>query len=388
MLDQQMRTKPHIAFVNPRILSWARKRSGLSHRQLQDLVKISSDDIAAWESGDTRPPFDKAQKLAQALHIPFGYLFLSEPPDLTVPLPDMRTLAERHPLSLNFLEVVNDALLKQDWYRDHLQEIKAPKLKFVNSFTANDGPDKVAADVRRVLGMNLALRRSAKDWGDYLSKLAGRSEDAGILVMRSGVVGNLTRRKLSSQEFQGFALSDPFAPVVFVNSEDFKAAQIFTLVHELAHIWIGKSAISHFDPTLPREPESSIELFCNYVSVEALVPRKEFEEQWNNSDVELLAGRLSRYFWVSSLVILRRAYELDKITKTEFFEHIEIERKKYRKQRASGGDYYRNVIARMGSQFTKAVVTEAREGNLLYRDAARLLRIRIPTLMKLSEQMK
>jgi len=381
-----MRAPVNVAYVNPQILHWARIRSGLSYPQLEDVLKTSTEELAAWERGDTRPPFDKAQKIARAFRIPFGYLFLSRPPDLAVPLPDMRTQAERHPLSLDFLEVVNDALVKQDWYRDYLQETKAPRLKFVDSFTVKNNPANVAADIRRVLGMNLALRRSAKDWADYLAKLSSRSEEAGILVMRSGVVGNTTRRKLSSREFQGFALTDPLAPVVFVNSDDFKAAQVFTLVHELAHIWIGKSAISHFDPAVPKEPESSIELFCNHVSVETLVPQQEFEQAWTNTEIETLVGRLSRHFWVSSLVILRRAYELDKITRKEFFEHIEIERKKYRKLRASGGNYYRNVISRMGSQFTKAVLIEAREGKLLYRDAARLLSLKVPTLIKFFEQ--
>jgi Zn-dependent peptidase ImmA (M78 family) len=269
-----------------------------------------------------------------------------------------------------------------------LQEIKEPRLKFVGSFTLQDEPGKVAADIRRVLGMDLALRRAAKDWGDYVAKLSGRSEDVGILVMRSGVVGNATRRKLSSGEFQGFALTDPLAPIVFVNSDDFKAAQVFTLVHELAHIWIGKSAISHFDPTIPREPESPIELFCNHISAEVLAPRQEFEKVWTNAEIEMLVGRLSRYFWVSTLVILRRAYELDKITKKEFFEHVELERKKYKRQRGSGGNYYRNVIARMGSHFTKAVLADVRAGNLLYRDAARLLRMKVPTFTKFYGQPK
>jgi Zn-dependent peptidase ImmA (M78 family)/DNA-binding XRE family transcriptional regulator len=379
-----MRASPNVAYVTPEVLTWARTRSGLSYPQLQDKLKVSPEDIAAWERGDAHPPFDKAQKIAQVLHIPFGYLFLSDPPDLSVPLPDMRTQAERHPLSLDFLEVVNDALVKQDWYRDHQQEIKEPRLKFVGSFTLRDDSGKVAADIRRVLGMDLALRRSARDWGDYVAKLAGRSEDAGILVMRSGVVGNATRRKLSSREFQGFALTDLFAPVVFVNSDDFKAAQVFTLVHELAHIWIGQSAISSIDPTTRREPESPVELFCNHVATEALVPRQEFEGSWRNADVEMLIGRLARHFWVSTLVILRRAYELDKITRQEFVELLEQERKKYKKKRSFGGNYYRNVIARMGSKFTRAVLAEVREGNLLYRDAARLLRLKVPTLMKFS----
>ncbi len=381
-----MSAPANVAFINPQILNWARERSGLSYPHLQALLKVDQEDFAAWERGDARPPFDKAQKIAQALHIPFGYLFLSNAPDLTVPLPDLRTQAERQPLSLDFLEVVNDALVKQDWYRDHLQALKQPALKFVGSFTLEDDSSKVAADIRRVLGMNLALRRSTRDWGDYIAKLTGRSEDAGILVMRSGVVGNATRRKLSSREFQGFALTDPLAPIVFVNADDFKAAQVFTLVHELAHIWIGKNAISYLDPKIPKDPESPVELFCNHVSVEALVPKQEFEEAWRNMDLETLIGRLSRHFWVSSLVILRRAYELDKITRKEFFKGVELERQKYRKQRASGGNYYRNVIARMGSRFTTAVLTEVREGNLLYRDAARLLKLKVPTLMKFPEQ--
>ena len=381
-----MKTATHVAFVNPQILHWARLRSGLSYPQLEDALKTSSDELAAWERGDTRPPFDKAQKIAKTFRIPFGYLFLSSPPDLAVPLPDMRTQAERHPLSLDFLDVVNDALVKQDWYRDYLQELKAPRLKFVSSFTMKDDPEDVAADIRRVLGMNLALRRSVSNWADYLSKLAGRSEEAGVLVMRSSVVGNATRRKLSSREFQGFALADAHAPLVFVNADDFKTAQVFTLVHELAHIWIGKSAISHIDPAKPREPENPVELFCNDVSAETLVPRREFEQAWANTDLETLVGRLARHFWVSSLVILRRAYELDKVSRKEFFEHVELERKKIQKMRASGGNYYRNIISRMGSRFTKAVLTETREGNLLLRDAARLLSLKVPTLMKFSEQ--
>lgn len=382
------RAPANVAYINPAILDWARKRSGLSYPQLLDLLKTSPEEYAAWESGTTRPPFEKAQKIARALSIPFGYLFLSNPPDITIPIPDMRTLEDRQPLSLNFLEVVNDAMVKQDWYRDYLQEAKEAKPEFIGSFTVNDSPNKVAADIRRVLRMDTALRRSAKDWGDYLARLTTRSEEAGILVMRSGVVGNTTRRKLSSHEFQGFALTDPFAPIVFVNSDDFKAAQVFTLIHELAHIWIGKSAISHIDPSMPKQPESPIELFCNQVSAESLVPRQEFDQVWANEEVESLIARLSRHFWVSSLVILRRALELDKISRKEFFDQIELERKKYKRQRASGGNYYRNVISRMGSQFTKAVLTETRTGHLLYRDAAKLLRLKVPTLIKLSEQTK
>jgi hypothetical protein len=44
--------------------------------------------------------------------------------------------------------------------------------------------------------------------------------------------------------------SDPIAPLVFINGQDYPASKIFTLLHELAHIWIGLSGISIIDETL------------------------------------------------------------------------------------------------------------------------------------------
>jgi Zn-dependent peptidase ImmA (M78 family)/transcriptional regulator with XRE-family HTH domain len=380
-----MPTSTNIAYINPKIIAWARSRSGVSAAAVHAAVKISNDDLQAWERGDSRPPFDKAQKLAEALGIPFGYLFLSQPPEVTMPIPDLRTLADSEPLSLNFLQVVNDALVKQDWYRDYLIESNESKPQFVGRFNSKSDLDAVARDIRAMLGIDSAFRRSAKDWADYVSKLASRAERAGVLVMRSGVVGNLTRRKLSSREFQGFALSDQLAPLVFVNSDDFKSAQVFTLIHELAHTWIGTSAISHIDPTKPKPGDSSVETFCNRVAAEVLVPRTEFNAAWKSIDIETLANQLARQFWVSTLVILRRAFELDKISATEFFEHIELERKKIKRSTNSGGNYYRNVIARMGTRFTRAVYNDALSGRLLFRDAARLLQLNVPTLLKLGD---
>ena len=86
---------------------------------------------------------------------------------------------------------------------------------------------------------------------DALRLSQNRLDAAGVLVCFNGVVGNNTRRKLDPNEFQGFAVADEYAPLVFVNSADFKAAQMFTLAHELAHLFIAKSGVSTFEVLQP-----------------------------------------------------------------------------------------------------------------------------------------
>jgi Zn-dependent peptidase ImmA (M78 family) len=209
--------------------------------------------------------------------------------------------------------------------------------------------------------------------------------------MRSGVVGNNPHKRLSFREFQGFAISDAMAPVVFVNSDDFVAAQIFTLMHEIAHIWLGQSAISNPDPSVIEAPiakapdvsKSRIEEFCNQVAVEVLVPRLEFTDEWKGKNCETIVENLARYFWVSNIVVLRRAYELQKITKTQFLELLPQLRQKARpKQKVDVPGYYRKIAPRMSRRVTTAVLTDLNQGRILYRDAAGLLSLGVPTLTK------
>ena len=190
----------------------------------------------------------QAEFLANKLQIPYLTLFLTDPPLADpVPIPDLRTRSGK-PVSApsrSFIGVINDALIRQDWFRDHKVRQGRQKLAFVGRYTIKDPVVDVAANMRSVLGVNAEFRQQCSNWEQFLRKLIKKVESAGILVMRSGIVGHSTHQRLDAEEFQGFAISDPYAPLVFINDTDARAAQIFTLAHELAHIWIGETGISN-----------------------------------------------------------------------------------------------------------------------------------------------
>jgi transcriptional regulator with XRE-family HTH domain len=178
-----------LAFVNPRVVSWALKNGGVSRAALAGKLKVSVDQLAAWERPDSHPPFPKAQLLAKTLRIPFGYLFLPDPPSLDLPLPDFRNFDAAYRPSPNLRELLNDVMVKQDWYRDLMREQKAPKLKFVASFDLGADVADVAADIRQTLGVTSNLKairpedipalqsiREFQDFQDQLRRAAAAIE--------------------------------------------------------------------------------------------------------------------------------------------------------------------------------------------------------------------
>lgn len=377
------------ALITPEMLRWARERSHLSTDGLAQKAHVKLEQLASWEAGEARPSFRQAQELARTLHVPFGYLFILSPPAETTAIPDLRTVldVELQPLSSDFLDLLNDVLRKQQWYLEYLQEQRADPLDFIGRYKLDDAPEQVARDIGQSIGVDETLRREAIHWEDFLMKLIRRAEAAGILVLRSGVVGNNPYRKLSVQEFRGFAISDKLAPLIFLNGRDAKAAQIFTLAHELAHLWIGESGISNPDLGKPvPNGHQEIERFCNLTAAELLVPRSQFLADWQSQiSVGDNLHQLVYHFRVSSLVILRRAYELEKITHDEYSEHYrrEIEKQRMRERRLGeegGGDFHKTLQARNSRRLTTAILSATLEGRLLYRDAARLLSVKVKTL--------
>lgn len=360
--------------VSPEMLRWARKRAGRAQEDLADKFTM----LPLWEDGELQPTVKQVEAFARAVHVPVGYLFLDEPPDEALPIPDFRTVGGRaltHP-SPDLLDTIYACQERQSWYRDFARVTGQPQLEFVASARLATAPQAVAELMREVLGFGLEARRACRTWDEALRMFMQRADEAGILVMVSGVVGSNNNRRLDPNEFRGFALADPLAPLVFVNGADTKAAQMFTLAHELAHIWLGDSGLSNV-ATVTGPGSKREEVWCNKVAAELLVPMTSLRAELRSG--ELLADalpRLARTFKVSTLVVLRRLLDAGWLDRAEFDIEWprESERLRTLAQRGSGGgNFHLTTLARAGRRFTRAVAESTLEGHTLYRDAFRML---------------
>jgi Zn-dependent peptidase ImmA (M78 family) len=363
----------------PQVLRWARERAGLSVRELAEKISAKPEQVRDWEQTG-QLSFSRAEKLARVTHTPFGYLYLETPPEEKLPIPDFRTVAGKDVLrpSPDLLDVLSDALRRQDWFRDYLVAYGEEPLSFVGSVKLDQSPEEVAARIRDAIRLDTEVRSDARNWEEALRLQVEGMEESGVLVMRSGIVGNNTHRQLSVEEFRGFALSDPYAPLVFINSRDSKGAQMFTLAHELVHIWLGVSGVSNLEATYA--PNHRVERFCNRVAAELMVPAVELRAEWQTARAQPkpLAG-LAQRFKVSSLVLLRRLRDLRFISQAQFERQYSDEEKRFEErtaQSAGGGDFYLTQRTRTGRRFAKALIESVLEGRTTYRDAFQLLGIR------------
>lgn len=375
------------ALINSEMIVWAAARADMSVEAVSEKMKADIGQVTTWFEGSDQPSFAQAQRLAKHLHIPFGFLYLKRPPAENLPIPDLRTIGGDPATRLdhNFRDLLKDVMFKRDWYRDFCIEIDGDELPFVSSFDLKSDPAVVARDMKRVLFRDEDFDlKSVANWEAYLTVLMKRSEDAGIWVMRNGVVGSNTTRGLAVSQFRGFAISDQIVPLIFINGADAKAAQIFTLAHELAHIWLGQSGISNVKlGDTDYGTHRALERHCNQIAAEFLVPEPDLRAHWtaeNSAGSNIDAN--SRHFRVSRIVIARRAYDLGLISEDDYKRYYAVESRRWEEETGSGGDFYRTLPVRNGGRFTHSVVNEAVSGRLLLRQAAALLNTQPGSVMK------
>jgi len=368
--------------VKPTLLRWARERAGL---QFDDLAR-RFPHLARWESGEARPTRKQLERFAKATHATVDHLLLTKPPIERVPIPDFRAAGNARigQPSPNLLDTLSLCQQRQAWYRDFARTQGDKPLAFVGSV-------KLTSDIaamQSALGLDLEERRKIPAWDKTLRRLSDGSDALGILVMVNGVVGNNSYRRLDPQEFRGFALADAHAPVVFINGADAKAAQMFTLAHALAHVWLGQSALSDITPITA--PEHDVERWCSAVAAEVLVPLDALRAEYRRGEeLRNALTRHARRFKVSTPVILRRIHDLGGLAQNELQQAYKRELERLRsKRKSSGGDFYRTQGVRLGRRFARALVLSTLEGDTAHGDAFRLLGFsKLATLRELGHRL-
>ena len=356
--------------VSPTLLSWALDRSGLTEEDSR------YERFSRWASGDEQPTFRQLEAFATATHAPLGYLFLPSPPVEKVPIPDFRTMGNIgvSTPSPDLLDTIYESQMRHDWYRSYAVEQDYDPLPFVGSASLNDPVIQVADDIRRTIGFTMDERPQYKRWEDALRRLIDAIESVGVLVMVSGFVGGNTRRKLNPEEIRGVALTDPMASLIFVNGADSKAAQIVTMVHELAHVWLGETALS--EAGMATQSSNAHELWANQVAAEVLVPIANLRKDYRQSADVAELQRLAKLYKVSTLVVLKRIHDAGFLKWDDYQKRYATELARVKEIMAiksSGGNYYDTQPLRVSQNFARAVIVDALEGRTLFRDAYGLL---------------
>ncbi|MBI4516303.1 MAG: ImmA/IrrE family metallo-endopeptidase [Deltaproteobacteria bacterium] len=362
--------------VRSEILRWACERAGYEISELA----LRFPRLPEWEGGGKQPTFKQLEAFAKATHTPFGFLFLPEVPEEPLPIPDFRTVTQRPARpSPDLLDTLYAMQRRQDWLREERIEGEADPLEFVGNARLNDEPAAVGQEMRRAVGLGDGWAGEVPTWQAALLDLRSRIEDLGVMAVVNGVVGNNTHRKLSVEEFRGFALTDHYAPLIFVNGADAKSAQMFTMAHELAHVWLGHEGegISGFEGLFPGD--SRIEKFCDQAAAEFLVPARELRDQWRAVGKSPDAfERIARHFKVSPIVAGRRAMDVRLVNREAFFEFYEayIQRERRQAKAVGGGDFYNNQNTRVGRGFATSVIRAAMGGRLTFKEAYDLTGLR------------
>ena len=356
--------------VEPSLYMWALERSRL------DLDKLVGrfPKLREWMAGERDPTLRQVEQFAQATGTAVGYFFLPEPPDEKIPIPDLRTIGDEGVIrpSGNLLDTIYQCQQRQDWYREYARSSGLQELEWIGSLGTTTPPTEAAQEITRALSFSVEDRGA--NWTQAFANLRDRAEKVGVMVMVNGVVGSNNHRRLDPQEFRGFALVDDFAPLVFVNGSDTRAAQIFTLAHELAHIWLGESALS--DADLGIRTTDSVEAWCNQVAAEILVPMQQIRSDFDpGAERASELQRLARKFKSSTLVVLRRIHEAGFLSWEEYRQSYldEYERAMEGREEGTGGDFYNTQPVRVSRTFVQAVITSTLEGHTSYTDAFQML---------------
>lgn len=362
-------------------LNWAIQRAGL---ELDELL-LTFPKLNQWINGESDPTVKQLEKFTKKLHVPFGYMFSDDLPEENLSFPFFRAGKKATAkVSLNVYHTVQILKDRQLWLTEYMNENGYEELPFVGKYNLETDYLTVVNDIRETLNLQQNWASNHSTWEKALDFLTYKIEEIGVVVTFNGVVENNTRRKIDLSECRGFILVDKLAPFLFINSADTKAARMFTLIHELAHIWLGESAGFDLNNMLPAD--DPLELLCDKIAAEFLVPTELISTIYKD---EKRIQTLSRIFKVSPIVVGRRLLDLELISKSAFFEfynaYMEFINKRKENQ-GDGGNFYATAKKRISLRFANFINNAVKENKLLYRDAYRLTSLRGDTYSRFMKE--
>jgi Zn-dependent peptidase ImmA (M78 family)/DNA-binding XRE family transcriptional regulator len=385
------------AFITPKVFKWARESAKMSEDVAASKVAVTVEKFKEWEVGQSQPTIRQAQTLAKAYRRPFALFFLPDIPSDFKPLQDFRKKGSKD-LSTSSIFIIREIQQKQAWISEVNEDNNEDIIPFVGKFSQQDNPIEIANDILDTLKIKPLDYKSKNPILEWIDK----AETNGVFISRTSFIHS--KLKLDSEELQGFAIADKFAPFIFINSDDWNAPQLFTLVHELAHIWINKTGISNeIEPVIKdKDKYNPVELFCNEVAANALMPAEyinQIEKKTFNNAREVF--KIAKDFGVSSFALIVRALNLNLISfeaykrlktqaEIDFKEFLKREEEKKEKQKAKAKDspiYYPLTINRNGRLFTQTVLDAYRGGYIEPTLASNLLNVKVNNFSKLESQM-
>lgn len=378
--------------IAPEMLNWV-----IAHIQMNSLPKQIVEHLTAWISGQKEPTFNQIEKVSRATGIPLGYFFLEQPPKEDVSFVEYRTVdsIQLENPSRNLIDIMHDMDQVQEWMHDYLFSTGSPTMEYVGALQKEQSYEIFAQYVRSLLDLPIDWYKESKNEDASFSIIRKAISNKGTIVMMSGIVGNNTHRPLSIDEFRAFSITDDYAPLIFINSNDSVNGKLFSLLHEFAHICIGENSLFN-DRYSTGEKVKKAETLCNAVAAEILVPQKIFIQEWNvavqQNEQEQAVNTLARNFKCGVTVIARKAYDngfigydlyrkISKLAVQIYNDH----RKRMKERGESGGDYYRTAASRIDQRFFRLLISSVYEGKTLYSDAFRLTNTNRSTFTNLVE---
>lgn len=359
--------------IQPAIIIWA-----LSQTKEEQLGTKLMNNIEQWLNGTKIPTFNQIEELSRKANIPLGYFFLETPPKEEIHLLEYRTIdsVEFANPSRNLIDTIQEMERVQDWMKEYRQDTGFDVLPIVGSLKGNTDVKVIANAIRNDMELPIDWYNQYSSKNEAFNYIRNLLEQCGVVVMLNGVVGKNTHRTLSIDEFRAFAMTDEWAPLIFINSADSQGAKLFSLFHEVAHVWLGVDDL--YNDRRNNSKIKNIEVICNAVAGELMVPNAAFDKAWKENETQdtlIKISEIAKKFNCGESVIARKALDCSRIKQNIYDEVVEnaIEAyKNLKENKESGGNYYNTMGTRLDGCFVRALCESIQTGRTSYTEAYRL----------------